>query len=41
MRAGPWGIAAAADGAYRRGSWSDLERTTGDWSVGLLATANL
>jgi hypothetical protein len=41
VRSGPWGIAAAADAAYRRGSWSDLERATSDWSVGLLATANL
>lgn len=41
VRTGPWGIAATADGAYRRGSWSDLTRATGDWSVGVLATANL
>lgn len=41
VRAGTWGIAAAADAAYRRGSWRDLERTTGDWMVGVLATARL
>lgn len=41
FRSGPWGLAATADAAYRRGTWSDLERTTHDWSLGLLATANL
>jgi hypothetical protein len=40
VRSGPWGIAAVADGAYRRGAWSDLSRATGDWSLGVLGTAN-
>jgi hypothetical protein len=41
VRSGPWGIAAVVDGAYRRGAWSELSRATGDWSFGVLATANL
>lgn len=40
VRHGPWGLAATADTAYRRGSWRDLERTTTDWMAGVLATAN-
>jgi hypothetical protein len=40
MRQGPWGIAATADAAYRSGSWRELERTTSDWMVGILTTAN-
>lgn len=41
VRSGRWGVAATADTAYRRGTWSDLSRTTSDWSLGVLATANL
>jgi hypothetical protein len=39
-RQGPWGVAATADAAYRSGRWQDLERTTHDWTLGVLATAN-
>lgn len=39
-RTGPWGIAATADAAYRSGSWQALGRTTSDWALGVLATAN-
>ncbi len=41
VRAGRWGVAATADAAYRSGRWRDLERTTADWTVGVLATVNL
>jgi hypothetical protein len=33
-------VATTADAAYRRGSWRDLERATGDVALGLLATAS-
>jgi hypothetical protein len=41
VRAGVWGVAATLDAAYRRGTWRDLERSTSDWTLGVLATANL
>jgi hypothetical protein len=40
VRRGTWGVAATADAAYRHGSWRALERTTDDWMLGVLATAN-
>jgi hypothetical protein len=40
VRRGTWGVAATAFAAYRNGSWRDLERTTADWMLGALATAN-
>jgi Domain of unknown function (DUF3943) len=40
VRSGPWGVAATADAALRRGSWRDLARMTSDWALGAVATAN-
>ena len=34
------GYRQKADAAYRRGTWSELERATSDWTVGLAATAD-
>jgi hypothetical protein len=36
-----FGIAVTGDATYRDGAWRDLERSTTDWTVGVLATANL
>jgi len=40
VRSGLWGVAATADAALRRGTWRDRARTTSDWALGVLATAN-
>ncbi|HEX2686665.1 MAG TPA: DUF3943 domain-containing protein [Kofleriaceae bacterium] len=40
VRSGPWGVAATADVVLRHGSWRDLARTTSDWALGAVATAN-
>jgi hypothetical protein len=36
-----FGLAATFDAAYRHGRWRDRSHTTADWTVGLVATANL
>ncbi len=38
---GRFGLAATLDAAYRLGRWRDRSHATSDWSVGLVATANL
>jgi hypothetical protein len=40
VRSGLLGVAVTADAAVRYGSWADLVRMTGDWALGVLATAN-
>jgi hypothetical protein len=40
-RPGTWGVAVELGGAYRRGAWHDLERSTTSRELGLVVQADL